>query len=427
MSLTKFELENETAEVRSEELQEIVGEMPKWIIRWGISVVFIAVLGFLFISWFIKYPDVINARVVITTSPALVTLVSRSSGSLVLLKEENDEVKEGDLIGYISSNTSLSDINELEASLGELSYEPSRPSIRRELKLGEILDSYVQYVHASENLTNFYLLNQAQIEKNQLEQQLQVHYRLKEILVEQSLLSAEESMLLKKRYSMDSTLFANSYVPLSEHINSKVSYLQNLRSQKNAEIAEANENIEIQNYKNKLSTLKLQQLEEESNLRLDYANALRVLKMKISQWKSTYLVTSPCEGKVAYLGFLENKMFIESGKQLFSILPEKGHIYAQVELPVAGSGKIKEGQTVNINLDNYPAEQFGMLYGTVKEISLLPNADKYLAKIELNNSLTTSYNKQLTFKQHLQGNTEIITEDLRLLERIFYQFKKLIL
>jgi len=40
-------------------------------------------------------------------------------------------------------------------------------------------------------------------------------------------------------------------------------------------------------------------------------------------------------------------------------------------------------------------------------------------------TLITSYNKEIEFKQEMQGVAEIITEDLRLIERVFYQFKKI--
>ena len=67
-----------------------------------------------------------------------------------------------------------------------------------------------------------------------------------------------------------------------------------------------------------------------------------------------------------------------------------------------------------------------MLSGEISEISILPNGYKKKKKIGLTNGLNTSHQKQLPFKQHLQGETEIITEDLRLLDRIFYQFRKLL-
>jgi len=39
--------------------------------------------------------------------------------------------------------------------------------------------------------------------------------------------------------------------------------------------------------------------------------------------------------------------------------------------------------------------------------------------------MTSTYNKLLNFRPQLQGDTEIITEDLRVLERFFYQARKL--
>ncbi|MFM8832546.1 MAG: secretion protein HlyD, partial [Cytophagales bacterium] len=60
--------------------------MPGWLLRWGITLIFVLFLGLLAISWFIKYPDVIKATVVVTTNPAPINLVSRTSGKILLLK-----------------------------------------------------------------------------------------------------------------------------------------------------------------------------------------------------------------------------------------------------------------------------------------------------------------------------------------------------
>ena len=81
---------------------------------------------------------------------------------------------------------------------------------------------------------------------------------------------------------------------------------------------------------------------------------------------------------------------------------------------------------MNIRLYNYPSEQFGMLSGVVESLSLVPTGDKYLVRIALPNGMKSSFNKELLFKQQLQGETEIITEDLRLLHRFFYQIRKLL-
>lgn len=46
-------------------------------------------------------------------------------------------------------------------------------------------------------------------------------------------------------------------------------------------------------------------------------------------------------------------------------------------------------------------------------------------EVELPNGLKTSYNKELVFDKEMRGSAEIVTEDLRLIERVFYQFREL--
>jgi HlyD family secretion protein len=126
------------------------------------------------------------------------------------------------------------------------------------------------------------------------------------------------------------------------------------------------------------------------------------------------------------LGFIENDQFIESSKPLFAVLPNSKQLIAKAEMPVAGAGKVKVGQAVNIRLHNYTYEQFGMLLSTVQSISDIPEKEKYTVTIGLPNGMTSTYNKKLNFTPQLQGETEIITEDLRVLERVFYEIRKLV-
>ena len=46
-----------------------------------------------------------------------------------------------------------------------------------------------------------------------------------------------------------------------------------------------------------------------------------------------------------------------------------------------------------------------------------------LIDVSLPNGLTTSYNKQIVFQQEMSGTADIVTKDLRLLERLLYQFR----
>ena len=44
--------------LRSEEVQEILGRPPRSIVRWGITVVLLLVVGLAIGSYFIKYPGI---------------------------------------------------------------------------------------------------------------------------------------------------------------------------------------------------------------------------------------------------------------------------------------------------------------------------------------------------------------------------------
>ena len=66
-------------ELRSEEVQEVMGEIPSWIIRWGITLLTAVVLTLVIGSCFFRYPDVISTRMTLTSHEPVAQLVARSS------------------------------------------------------------------------------------------------------------------------------------------------------------------------------------------------------------------------------------------------------------------------------------------------------------------------------------------------------------
>ena len=82
------------------------------------------------------------------------------------------------------------------------------------------------------------------------------------------------------------------------------------------------------------------------------------------------------------------------------------------------------GQNVNIRLANFPDREFGIIKGKISSISLTPDKDgNLLLNISLPKGLETSYKKHIIFQQEMSGSAEIIVEDLRLIERLLYQFR----
>jgi HlyD family secretion protein len=88
-------------------------------------------------------------------------------------------------------------------------------------------------------------------------------------------------------------------------------------------------------------------------------------------------------------------------------------------VPVRASGNLKTGQSALIEIENYPAGQYGMLRGEVTDIALIPTEENYRVTIKLPSSLETTYKKELPKNQLMKANVSINTQDYSLLERLF--------
>jgi len=106
---------------------------------------------------------------------------------------------------------------------------------------------------------------------------------------------------------------------------------------------------------------------------------------------------------------------------------EKEGIIGRMNIPSANSGKVAIGNKVLIKLDNYQYQEFGIIEGKVKNVSIAPDKQgNYDVYIILPKGLKTSYSKDIIFDKELKGNADIVTQDLRLIERFFYQIRKLL-
>ncbi len=417
-------------ELRSEEVQDIISQVPGWLLRWGITLIFLLFMVLLAISWFIRYPDVIKASVIVTTDPAPINLVSRSSGKILLLNKQNENVAENDVIAVLQTTANYIDVIWLEKMLSiapaNTSYENLYTKLKQPIQCGELQVFLNNSTRSLQELTAFQKNDLHLKQINHLQKQIASYKRLNLNLTNQLNLMQQETVLSHQQFRTDSLLLVQKVIAPLDFNKSKGSYLVQQRSLKNTEASIISNQLQIGALEKQLTELEIDKNAKGEQLLTIATNSLNELTSQIKKWKENYLFIAPAAGSVAYLGFIENDQFIESGKSLFALLSNTKQLIAKAELPVAGSGKVKVGQKVNIRLSNYPYEQFGMLRGSVKSISDIPEKEKYTVLISLPEGMTSTYNKKLNFRPQLQGETEIITEDLRVLERVFYQIRKLL-
>ena len=103
-------------DLRSQEVQEILTKVPHWMIRWG-NVLFLAlIVMLLFMSWFVKYPDIIPSEVLITTQIPPQKEFAKITGKLdVILVADNQKVKNNQALAILENTANYQDVFKLKS------------------------------------------------------------------------------------------------------------------------------------------------------------------------------------------------------------------------------------------------------------------------------------------------------------------------
>lgn len=413
--------------VYSDEMQDVVGEVPSWIIRSGISVLFIVILSFLIGSWFFKYPDIMIASIKITTKNPPVFLVANSSGKLEkLFVKDKQIVTEDEIIAMIENNTNYESILDLKTTLDQLTdtFEENDLSLlinnklNSNLNLGELQEPYENFKKKYKQVQQFINLEYHDRKKIRILEELN---RTKSIINNSKnsiTLLNRELKLKNNKLSRAKELFKMGLISKEDLENRESEYLLKNNNLENAKANLVSIELQKSQLNRSLFELDMELKEKTKDLILNLKESYKNLFSRILQWEKSYLIRSPISGQVSFLSYWSENQYIKSGERVFAIVPiEKSKLIGKVTLPIRGSGKVKVGQKVNLKFENYPYTEFGIVKGIIVSKSIIPENNQYLLEVNLPNGLLTNYQKILAYHPEMKGIAEIITEDTRLLER----------
>lgn len=422
-------------ENRTEEVASIIEKMPT---KFGFSISAVAiglVLLLLLFGWFIKYPSILSGEIIINTRQAPVKLVTSTPGNIILLQNKSGAaVKQGEYVAYIKNEANLKDVQILENMLfridiHKVTFKEHRHLFSENLSLGEINCKYFNFLSALYQYLDYTIQQpyevQKQINQKLLDLQTKKFVQLKTDFQNQDIKYKTSQSLFKK----DSTLYI-------KNVTSKADIEHSIIAKANSELDYnaidkeiSNTSYQINEAQNKAQVIAIEKASKERELIINMFNNYYDLIDVIKKWERNYVFVAPINGKVDFLSFIKSNDFIQSGQELFKIIPVNNQIIGQVNLPENGSGKVKVGQNVIIKLNNYPFNEYGSIKGKVRRISLVTNqqtlsdnqkkVNSYLVDIDLPFGLKTNYGVELNFHAEARGNAEIITADRRLIERFF--------
>lgn len=419
-------------ELRSEEVQEILTKVPHWMIRWGNVVILTVLLSLLVMSWVVKYPDIVSSEITITTQIPPQRLITKSSGRIEKIFIKNGETVSANTALAVIENTaryqdvfllkSIIDTLKIDKSFIRFPFE-SLPS----MQLGEIEGPFAVF---EKDFIAYSLNRKLQPYKVEGAAQNYEVIEIKErlnLLQQQKQISETEIQLKKKELDRYKKLYDKGIISTQEWETKNLDYLQtekNLRGLSSS-ISQMKSSLNDLN-KNSKST-KINETKDDVSLFRNAIQSYNQLKKAIADWELAYVLRSSISGEVSFMQVWTENQTITAGDNVFSIIPKESDNYiGKIKAKAQNSGKIKIGQNVNIRLANYPDREFGVIRGKIQSISLTPDKEgNILIDVSLPNKLQTSYHKKIAFRQEMSGTADIITQDLRLMERLLYQFRDL--
>jgi multidrug efflux pump subunit AcrA (membrane-fusion protein) len=401
----------EDIEIYSESVRDFLERIPSWLIRWGISVVFLIVVALLGLSYIIHYPEMVVAPLKLTSIDAPKPIIARTDGKLMkLLVFDNQKVTKGKVLGYIESTADYQAVLEVEKS-GESSGN-----------LGELQPAYQIFDQAQTQYFAFKRQGFYDKRKTLLQKDLVDLQRLATNLEEQKVIQQEDFKISENEYQVQKKLAEQKVIAPLELKREESKFIAKKLPLKNLESSLIN-NSTAQTAKTKELMDLEKTISEQENL---YQQAKNTFKSALDAWKQQYILTASADGVLSFSSLIQEKMQMAVNQELFNISSNHEEVLGTIQIPQENFGKVKEGQTVLIKFNSYPFQEFGAVKGQISMISLIPNPQQetYMAKIIFPNGLKTNYNKQITYRNGMKATAEIITEDMRLIERLLYNFRK---
>lgn len=416
-------------DIRSDEVNDILSRPPAWMVRIGSVIMFGVLAILLLVAALFRYPDIIKAPIVITSENLPAQLVAKRSGRIQQIFINNGEcIKRGDVIAMLENPGSFDDYLKVKEICNSYMTLTSLPE---KLLLGEFQSSYSQFVKSLKEYKAFIaldyhrkMINSVKLETDAKRGQLAISEKKERMAVDQY--SIAENLF--KREKM---LFDQKTISQQDFDRSKSTFLAAGKELEDSRDELNRNKVEIIKGEQSILDLENRRVEELNRLKRAVDADLEILLSQLREWEQLNLFISPVDGVVSFTSYWQANQNVTESDVVFTVLPEKEkNISGKLYIPLAGAGKVKTGQKVNVKLDSYPYMEYGMVQVTVKSISLLPaNVGKeryYIVGVEFPEGLKTNYSIELNFSEEMHGIGEIITENASVLRRILYPVKHML-
>ena len=139
-------------------------------------------------------------------------------------------------------------------------------------------------------------------------------------------------------------------------------------------------------------------------------------------------VTAPVAGRVTTFAY-DIGQSVPAGTVLATVLPAGTRLKAKLLVPSHAKAAFRNGQRVELRIDAFPYQKYGLVQGTVEQVELSPITDippgtapgavLYRATVSLSADALTMYGRRTAFEPGMTVQADIFNDRRRLIEWVF--------
>ena len=418
--------EEDNLEIRSEDVQEILGNPPHWMVRYGSFLALGVLMTFFWLAYYVRYPDKVKSEITISFTEPPRTLVAPQSGIIDrILVNNNDKVTAGQTLMVFKSTADYNHVLHLRDLMESLPDEADSTLMNfapmESLDLGELQEDFFRFLEKQSEYRRRYEqyaeledVQSLQRQRTNLQRSLRF-FRDQQDNLESRLADSQQERLNKERLVRQNRLPYREVQKVEERIENLQTDLRKTR-----EIISDRE-LEISILNGQISKTE----RGVSENRLTASDALKEsffqLRKRVEEWVQLNILQAPIGGIVQITGRdISKDQFIVSQNEVMVVVPvDNRQLLGRMFLEFNGSGPVREDQEVIVRLDAYPYQDYGAVIGQVSWKSKVPTQkNKIPVEVVFPNGLTTTLGKDIDPGEELTGVGYIILNDRRFINRI---------
>jgi HlyD family secretion protein len=425
---THHEPAEKSIELMAPEVDDILSKPPQGLLRWGsgwvISILVLLVAG----SYYVRFPEYVEATATITTARPPVWLTARVTSRIKELHADHlSPVKQGQLIAVLENPAMESHVLAIRERLNDSTlFNPdSLLSIPGYFETAQQLGEVQPYWSAvAGRFTDYYLsvrMDNTETRISSLKRELTLLQKNKLVLERRLANQQRSNNLQRNRLERDNELLEKGVIAMETFQESEQTWLAGQEAEEDCRIAIGESTLSMSQIRQTLEDETTGKAQRQLEKRQAYLSAVKEVQSAVERWVQTYLLISPADGRLTFPTPRSLHQQVVTGDRLFAVVPtDSTHLQVILHYPTHNSGKVKAGQSVRIFLDGYPHLEYGTINATIRSTALMPGTDSnYTAIALLPAPLTTTYGKHLDLNGELTGKARIDTRTYRLIERLF--------